>query len=74
MSWWHATKCSHSCNVQADCVKHRSEVIQSLTPQEFGQIWKGFSESKFCLSCGHQRHRYLQAWVYSSEGATQGKQ
>ena len=38
----------HHIHMQADCVKHKSEVIQSLTPQEFGQIWKGFSESK-CL-------------------------
>lgn len=32
---------------EADCVKHKSEVIQSLTPQEFGQIWKGFSENNY---------------------------
>jgi autophagy-related protein 5 len=30
---------------EADFVKHKSEVIQKLTAQEFGQIWKGFSES-----------------------------
>jgi autophagy-related protein 5 len=32
---------------EADFVKHKSEVIQSLTPQEFGQIWKGFSENNY---------------------------
>ena len=31
---------------QADFVKHKSEVIQKLTASEFGQIWKGFSDSE----------------------------
>jgi autophagy-related protein 5 len=32
---------------EADFVKHKSEVIQKLTAQEFGQIWKGFSENNY---------------------------
>ena len=34
-------------------MKHKSEVIQVLIAQEFGQMWKGFSESKwvYIVSC-----------------------
>ena len=35
---------------QADCVKHRSEIIQSLTPQQFGQLWDSLRQCKYRLS------------------------
>lgn len=32
---------------EADCLKHRSEMTQTLTPQEFGQLWESVKSDKF---------------------------
>lgn len=37
----------HSKLKEADCVKHRSEIIQSLTPQQFGQLWDSLRQFNF---------------------------
>ena len=36
---------------QADCLKHRSEIIQSLTPEEFGKLWDGLKQSELSINC-----------------------
>lgn len=32
---------------EADCLKHRSEITQSLTPQDFSKLWDGFRHNNF---------------------------
>lgn len=37
----------HSKIKEADCLKHRSEIIQSLTQEEFCRLWDGLKQSNF---------------------------
>ncbi len=43
--------CGISVSFQADTLKHRSEIINSLTPQEFSQLFDGLKHCEYITQC-----------------------